>query len=136
MATYTPNYGLHQWVPEDVFVRTDFNEDLQKIDTAIQGAHDLAEGRANIIFGTYTGNGSATRTIELGFTPKWILVFPSDGYIASFNMGLAAPGYPVMRSSNVVSVAINGSRLQVGYEFSSGPWTNENNRVFHYLAAI
>lgn len=37
MATYTPNYGLHQWVPEDTFLRTDFNEDFQKIDTALGG---------------------------------------------------------------------------------------------------
>lgn len=37
MATYTPNYGLHQWVPEDKFLRTDFNEDFSKIDTALAG---------------------------------------------------------------------------------------------------
>ena len=32
MATYTENYQLHQWVPEDDFLRTDFNTDFQKID--------------------------------------------------------------------------------------------------------
>ena len=42
MATYTPNYGLHQWVPEDQFLRTDFNEDFQKIDTAIKAAENKA----------------------------------------------------------------------------------------------
>ena len=41
MANYTPNYQLHQWAPEDKFLRTDFNEDLNKIDTAL-GA--LADG--------------------------------------------------------------------------------------------
>ncbi len=35
MANYTPNYQLHQWAPEDKFLRTDFNEDLNKIDTAL-----------------------------------------------------------------------------------------------------
>ena len=35
MANYTHNYQLHQWAPEDKFLRTDFNEDLNKIDTAL-----------------------------------------------------------------------------------------------------
>ena len=35
MATYTANYGLHQWVPEDNFQRTDFNEDFLTIDTHV-----------------------------------------------------------------------------------------------------
>ena len=35
MANYTPNYQLHQWEPEDKFLRTDFNQDLSKIDTAL-----------------------------------------------------------------------------------------------------
>ena len=42
MATFTPNYGLHQWVPEDQFLRTDFNEDFQKIDAAIKAAENKA----------------------------------------------------------------------------------------------
>ena len=35
MATYTPNIGLHQWAPEDDFLRTDFNTDLSKIDAVL-----------------------------------------------------------------------------------------------------
>ena len=35
MATYTPNYRLHQWEPEDKFLRTDFNEDFAALDTAL-----------------------------------------------------------------------------------------------------
>lgn len=42
MSAYTPNYGLHQWVPEDKFLRTDFNEDFSKIDTELKAAADKA----------------------------------------------------------------------------------------------
>lgn len=35
MATFTKNYQLHQWDPQDPFLRTDFNQDLQKIDSAL-----------------------------------------------------------------------------------------------------
>ena len=37
MANYTAHYQLHQWEPEDSFLRTDFNEDHAKIDGALGG---------------------------------------------------------------------------------------------------
>lgn len=40
MSRFTPNYQLHQWDPEDNFLRTDFNEDLSKIDTALASKAD------------------------------------------------------------------------------------------------
>lgn len=47
MSDYTEHYQLHQWQPQDKFLRTDFNEDLQKIDTALNGlAGDLAQKAA------------------------------------------------------------------------------------------
>ncbi len=42
MSTRTANYQLHQWVPEDQFLREEFNEDHVKIDTAIRAAYDRA----------------------------------------------------------------------------------------------
>ena len=38
MASYTPNLSLHQWEPEDAFLRQDFNQDFQKIDAAVAAA--------------------------------------------------------------------------------------------------
>ena len=40
---YTANYGLCQWQPEDQFLREEFNQDNEKIDTAL----DRAEGKAD-----------------------------------------------------------------------------------------
>ena len=47
MANYTEHYGLHQWVPEDDFLRTDFNTDFALIDAALAGlaAADGAESQ-------------------------------------------------------------------------------------------
>ena len=47
MANYTQNYQLHQWVPEDNFLRTDFNEDFQKIDTAIKSTETGLQANLN-----------------------------------------------------------------------------------------
>lgn len=35
MANYTKNYQLHQWTPNDDFLREDFNQDFAKLDTAL-----------------------------------------------------------------------------------------------------
>ena len=42
MADYTEHYQLHQWQPQDPFLRTDFNEDLQKIDNTLRQLADTA----------------------------------------------------------------------------------------------
>lgn len=46
---YTPHYQLNQWVPEDRLLRTDFNTDNARIDTALhQGAEALAQARSSL----------------------------------------------------------------------------------------
>ena len=77
MATYTSNYGFHQWAPEDNFLRTDFNTDLQKIDTAL-GDQDQKLGdltvqnseKVRAVYGSYVGKGGNGNTrITLGGYP-------------------------------------------------------------------
>ncbi|MCI2106855.1 MAG: hypothetical protein LKK00_09105 [Intestinimonas sp.] len=43
MSTRTEYYQLHQWVPEDSFLRTDFNEDNTILDEAIHQAQAQAD---------------------------------------------------------------------------------------------
>ena len=62
MATYTTNYGLHQWEASDDFLRTDFNTDFAKIDAALgekADGEDLAD-KCGAVTGTYTGDGELT----------------------------------------------------------------------------
>ena len=71
MASYTQNYQLHQWEPEDPFLRTDFNEDLEKIDSALKEANT---GPA-CVTGSYLGTGQ-DMTISLGFRPSFLVLIP------------------------------------------------------------
>ena len=84
MATYTPNYGLHQWVPEDNFQRTDFNTDLSKIDTvlgqkaeaSVVNALQTAVGdKSEVVFGSCIGEVP----IVLGFQAKAVIVATYGG---------------------------------------------------------
>ena len=73
MANYTEHYQLHQWEPGDAFLRTDFNEDLEKIDAALED-----KGNCRIATGSYAGTGeygnSHPNTIQLPFPAQIVLL--------------------------------------------------------------
>lgn len=82
MANYTEHYQLHQWEPGDAFLRTDFNEDLEKIDAALED-----KGNCRIATGSYVGTGeygkSHPNTIQLPFPAQIVLLDVSTCH--SFN---------------------------------------------------
>ena len=97
MATYTTNYGLHQWEVSDDFLRTDFNTDFAKIDAALGEKADgedlaevenLAEGKCRVVAGSYTGSGTSERTITLGFRPKVVAVDNMGSFSSGYELGI------------------------------------------------
>ena len=140
MATYTENYQLHQWVPEDDFLRTDFNTDFQKIDAALAGleagkaaqsslaalqsgissAQSTANGRARAILGSYTGNGAETRSISVGASPKAVILSWDN------NSDTALKGGGAVRTITVTS---NGFR-------TDDATMNESGMAYTYLAIV
>ena len=64
MANYTQHYHLHQWEPEDSFLRTDFNGDHSAIDAALLG---LERDKCRAAIGRYTGDGELSYTVSLGY---------------------------------------------------------------------
>lgn len=140
MAQYTPNYGLHQWEPQDNFLRTDFNQDFAKIDTAIKGVETaaeakkadksalvqvktLAESKCRIVTGSYVGNGTKLM-VPLGARAKAVfIIFGMYTYMASEehpNFGLASEVDGFSATNNP-----NASRN-----------LNEAGGTFHYVAIL
>ena len=86
MADYTPNYQLHQWVAQDPFLRTDFNQDLQKIDAAL-GKHDQLTaahaavlpklGNCMLCMAEYIGGGTS-KPISHTFPHKPMVIIITD----------------------------------------------------------
>ena len=66
------NYQLHQWEPADNFLRTEFNENFGKLDEALGK-------KAEVVIGVYIPDNTEERFIDLGFTPKAVLVVGSTG---------------------------------------------------------
>ena len=127
MASYTTNYQLHQWEANDDFLRTDFNEDFAKIDAGIKSAADAAAGaastaagRARIVTGSYTGNGSTGRVISVGATPR-ILFISQNAFVTT-----------LIQDANTTADAViitNGFRLD---DYS----INTPGRTYPYLAVL
>ena len=155
MATYTANYGLHQWVAEDNFQRTDFNTDLSKIDAGLKTAQDTADGAASaasaaqsaadaaqstadskisLMTGSYTGNDAESRSISLGFQPKAVLVERQNGirYSNAPVAGLALYGKPCYSSTSNGGLTITSNGFTVA---SSGSAKfNDSEIVYYYMA--
>lgn len=80
MATNTSEHlGLHLWEPTDQVLRTEFNQNWTKIDTAVNAAQETAEAAQSAaeqrpyVIGSYTGNGG-TQSITLGFQPSFVII--------------------------------------------------------------
>ena len=109
-SNYTSNLHLCAWADSDRPKRADFVSDNNIIDTQL-GGHILnddihlsaaQQDKLNTPFtvSVYQGNGSAERTIQLDFTPRFALVFKRGAIPAGFidsintaNCGFATNGY-------------------------------------------
>lgn len=148
------NYlGLNYWSAGDKPKMADFNSDNQRIDNAIQaheqnGALHLAGNQSAwlaqpFVTGTYTGDGTAVRSITLGFLPSLLLVLPqsygpfeldtaqknpilrfaigADGQ-GSSGLSLTATGFTVKQAQNIPLAGLSKICL------------NESSVVYRYFA--
>ena len=203
LANYTEHYGLHQWVPEDDFLRTDFNTDFALIDAALAGlaAADGAESqtrsqedgalaaaitagdnaqatalasaktalqnaitsgdnaqasalaaaktalqnainsgdnaldaaKAEIVVGTYMGNGQPEQVINLGFTPLAVLFEDECGQRTDNAYyrytGLLVPNH----TFDMGQITTGGFAVYYNYGGVT-IMANANNAAYYYLA--
>ena len=111
--TKTEHYQLNQWEASDQVKRTDFNEDNAKIDAAL----DSLASRVEVVIGTYDGNGVNNRTIELGFTPKAVLLENASGQRSDGDRawgGLMLPNCPIVAAVGMSAQIVEGG-FQVHY---------------------
>lgn len=92
MSDYTEHYQLHQWQPQDKFLRTDFNQDLSKIDTALDDLADKStvleaavarRGNCRICTTSYKGTGLYGEdhpcSITFPWKPDMVSIFAPNG---------------------------------------------------------
>ena len=132
MANYTQHYQLHQWEPNDNFLRTDFNTDFEKIDTALDALQTAVEGKCQVVSGSYTGDGTENRSFDLGFAPSALLLETSTGARGNgINAiaGLALPGLSV--HDGAIGLTETGFSLNHDNKYHA---VNGVGETFYYLA--
>lgn len=125
--------GLHQWIPEDNFLRTDFNADFEKIDTALHAAQGTADGKTSIVVGCYYGNDEMHRYIDLGARPKAVYlerVFTHQDH--PDDSGLAVDGMYSGSLESFPKVAVTDTGFEVGKNSQAS--TNNSGSIYNYIA--
>lgn len=139
----TQNYNLCQWAAEDRILRSDFNADNQKIDTALAG-------KARITVGSYTGTGEYgaehPNTLTFDFAPKLFLLFPAlahqgqDFYavpgIAQYNPCIVVWGATTLLGDGTGSNRITYSGNTISWWTNTGAQNqyNTSGQIYHYAA--
>ena len=151
MASHqTTNFQLCQWEADDEVLRTDFNSDNLKIENALSAIKTVADkayttDSAPVVCGWYQGNNAVQRKIEIGFTPKAVLLCSQTGYMNSSSAygGLAIQGHAQARHDNddfaqwvegETPLAICDGGFYVGYNLDEGVRTNLQGDNYLYLA--
>lgn len=130
MTEKTAHYALTIWEREDEFRSP---EGLNENFTALDGA--LAE-KAELVVGSYTGNGVNGRKVELGFTPKSVLICRRDGVMGNTNAyvygGLLLQGISLQANGyDAAAIVENGFQL---YAPDDHIRINVNNSIYFYWA--
>ena len=149
----TTNYNLCQFEETDRVQRTDFNEDNVKIDAAVKAVDRRVDGlegskastsalnslvnrvtsleRSRIHIGSYVGDGANSRTINLPWTPDFMILFSeiNDDDAVFFltkdhtvYINEDGPG-----TSTIFIPKLNGSRL------ITAEWGNQSGRNCFYI---
>ena len=116
MATNTSEHlGLHLWEPTDQVLRTEFNQNWTKIDTAVNAAQETAEAaqsaaeqRSFVIITAQPANSRDTAFIAI-----------SGGSEAASTLSFTETGFTVMVAPT---------------PYETYPLTNQNGTFYHYLA--
>lgn len=157
-SNHTKNYNLCQWEATDTVVHTDFNEDNQKLDAALaqenaawkEAVAAVTATVPKIAMGTYTGNGAASRTISLNFTPKAVFVCTQWGETSYYSPGsyygyggLALEGHPAQLSysaggettvTDLIIIIDRGFQVVCTVAQGTKAYSNYNKEVYHYIA--
>ncbi len=126
--TKTEHFQLNQWELSDRIMMEDFNADNAKIDAALG-----ALSAERIVFGSYTGDGTSSRTIQLPFAPKLLILFAH--LFNSDTIAVYTPTADRYVSNDSCSTAGQyGPRLEGDVlRIQHADWGNQKDREVFYI---
>lgn len=148
MATsqYTPNLHLSAWAESDRPKRADFVSDNNIIDTEFGGhvkndSIHLSKGEKEkitepYVSNIYSGSGESSRTISLGFQPKFVLIYkrgvPPVTYSNNVNTVNCAYGFYGHGGTVGISITSSGVIVSESATATNGVKVSLNERGSQY----
>lgn len=120
-------------------VRQTINNNFQELSDNVDDTIDSLKSDGVVVFGTYTGDGAASRTINLGFTPVAVELCLSNGQIDSYG-GLALRGYACSNGINAsgsarFEIVTNGFKVYYDSRYGSTfPKSNMLDYTYYFIA--
>lgn len=122
--------NLHLWEPEDDFLRTEFNENFEKLDEKVAAAAELP-----YVIGSYVGDGATSwRDITLGFRPRFLIITAQGA--ANTAGGPANVRFALVGGNTSITVAYllsNGFQVRVNESYPY-PQLNTSGTTYYYIA--
>lgn len=127
----TENYNLNLFESTDPVKHEDINTNTELIDSAINGVKDAFPIK-QFVFGSYAGS-SSNQTINVGFTPKVVLVCNNMAVasLARTVMAFKDTAYCYNSSNAAMTIVTNGFKVVSN---DSVPVVNSSNYTYYYLA--
>ena len=139
--------GFQMWFTADGsgIYRRSTDGDWEKTDAELEDRVEALETagtlKSEVVFGTYTGDGTASRTINLGFTPVAVVVcdemgrqYQSSGTRGIFG-GIAVTGHPCASSSTNKAIEIVENGFNVADNSEENPARTNQGRITYYFIA-
>ena len=90
--------------------------------------------KCEVVFGTYTGDGAATRDITLGFAPKAVLLCGNNGFMAGYSCFALQGDYVQSNNFLLIAVTPTGFSCGYGYDYPYQSNTNTLGTTYQYIA--
>lgn len=110
-------------------VNTNLTSSINSTKTSLTSSINNVSTQRKPVTGTYTGNGSASRSFSLGFQPSLVIV-SSDYGLWSERAAIAISGCPVGYPDTLLSVTSTGFTVY----YDSNALTNMADRKYFYAA--
>ena len=150
-SNYTTNYQLNQWEAGDQVLRTEFNQDNQKIDAALAGLDSRAGALESILDGigncqiyhtTYVGTGGngqgSPNTFTFPHKPMAVFVAGTSYHLLMFRGSSTTIG--LQHGSSLISSQVNWTENGVswynGNSYGNGPQCNERGQTYQLVALL
>ena len=134
--TKTQNYNLNKPEGGDPLRLADFNQNSDILDAALSNLN-VAMGALNydhIVTGSFSGTGVAGRTVELGVTPKFVLLMTKFDNEVGASITICTDSFG--GHINGYGVGLNDSRTVTNGVYISSTTNNSKVNPNYYVAFV